>query len=173
MKKIIILIILITLGIMIIIFSKNHLSGQPMVLDIDEYDENVATLLESACRCKYSSYIVIKHVTVTGGKDWMLYSKIILNVEDVETYKRSIEFDRNLIEPNNLDLTNQFINWWKIDMATIDYVERDSQSFTDIFYIKPTIEGKVAIYMSTDGGKQGFSKEVWDMIKQKGAKVMN
>ena len=121
--------------------------------------------VESAFRVKFPAGTSITNVSLVGGKNWTLYARLIIPSDKEEKFISDINFDYEVEPPDGLMLNHPSLSWWKIDQEKLQSILSEKGSgFTQIRFYKPEMN-KQTVFMFTDGGRTGFSKELLELFK--------
>jgi hypothetical protein len=137
----------------------------------DKDDINVRLTLENSFRVKFPSNMIIKNVSLVGGKDWILYAKFQTENNQLDFFKNNIRFKYKLVEKDKrifkTDYKNIHLPWWFVDETKVNFIIEDPHSFAKMIIVREN-DKDVSIFLYTDGGRTRFPGELWDIFDKYG-----
>lgn len=123
--------------------------------------------IESAFRIKFPEGTAIKHADMVGGKDWVLYTQIVIPSDKKEKFLSNINFAYEVQTFDGILPKNKSLSWWDIDQERVEAIlNEEAPGLTQLIFYKPT-ENNQTVFMFTDGGRTGFPKELLDLFNTK------
>jgi hypothetical protein len=133
------------------------------VFSLTNFDAEGMSVLTNCLRISPSSEIQFKHASMVGGKDWTLCVCIEVSKAGCESLLKSVSFTTRKGLDRDVPLEKAALPWWKIEKEKVDTVLRATEGYTALIVVNDDPVQQVFIY--TDGGSSGFSKEVWDLFE--------
>jgi hypothetical protein len=134
------------------------------VIPIKNFDAGAKAVLIKSLRINASEEIQFKHASMLYGKDSTLYVCFEASQAKWESFLESVSLATRAGRLRDAPFEIPAMPWWKIEMEKVDSIVRATEGYTVIIALKD--EGGVRrVFVCTDGGRSGFPKDLYDLLK--------
>lgn len=145
-------------------------SAHGNIFEVSQLDVDHFTVIEKALNIRIPRDSSIEKASLVGGKDWILYSKIIVLEELLDELIVSFEIPLRELSDKMVDGNTVKLEWWKIDSSEVQLAFEGTTSFTKIIIMKP-FDGRSQIFIFTDGGSLGFDGKLYSLFEEEGGRL--
>jgi hypothetical protein len=133
------------------------------VVSLSSFDAEANAVLARALRISATNELRYVHASMVGGKDWTLYVLMEVPKTNWNDVLKTASFEMRKGRERDVVFEVPALSWWKIEKKAIDSVIVTS-GFTAWVVLNDVSKYRIFVY--TDGGSEGFAKDVWDLFKK-------
>ncbi len=163
--------VVIVCGIIILIiclftFCSNWAFGRKHgnVFSTSDFEGGARSILLGSLRIRLIDQMELKHASMVGGKDWTLFMCFELPETMWDDLLGSVNFSTRKGQESDTFFESAALPWWKIDRDSVEAVLCATEGYTSIIAVRAG-KGRLRIFAYTDGGPEGFRKDVWSLFK--------
>lgn len=133
------------------------------IVSLSSFDADASAVLSRALRISASNETRFINASMVGGKDWTLYVQMEVPKTNWANVLESASFEKHEGRERDVVFDVPGLHWWKIEKNAIDSVII-THGFTA--WVVMNDVSKYCVFVYTDGGSGGFSKDVWDLFRK-------